>query len=164
MSRHLVSKLSELSNFYPPRNYQKIYGLSDSFRGNRRWLNRLSLPDIRSEVWGSRPQEFWKKTLLNILPKFQGYKTLVWNGLILDLFHCVKSGQIRSFFWSVFSRIRTEYGEMQSISPYSVWMRENTDQKKHRIRTLSTQSLQLLVCMNWLNFDPSAKTWRYFRF
>ena len=26
--------------------------------------------------------------------------------------HCVKSIQIRSFFWSVFSRIRTEYGEI----------------------------------------------------
>ena len=33
------------------------------------------------------------------------------------------------FFWSVFSHIRTEYGEMRSISPHSVWMRENTDQK-----------------------------------
>ena len=31
------------------------------------------------------------------------------------------------FFWSVFSRIRTEYGEIRSITPYSVWMRENTD-------------------------------------
>ena len=30
---------------------------------------------------------------------------------------------------TVFSRIRTEYGEIQSISPHSVWMRENTDQK-----------------------------------
>ena len=28
--------------------------------------------------------------------------------------HCVKSVQIRSFFWSVFSRIRTEYGEMRT--------------------------------------------------
>ena len=27
-----------------------------------------------------------------------------------DCSHCVKSFQIRSFFWSVFSRIRTEYG------------------------------------------------------
>ena len=26
--------------------------------------------------------------------------------------HCVKSVQVRSFFWSVFSRIRTEYGEV----------------------------------------------------
>ena len=31
-------------------------------------------------------------------------------------------------FWSVFSHIWTEYGEIQSISPYSVQMRENTDQ------------------------------------
>ena len=29
--------------------------------------------------------------------------------------------------WSVFSRIRTEYGEIQSISPYSVQMQENAD-------------------------------------
>ena len=34
--------------------------------------------------------------------------------------------QIRSFCWSVFSRIRTEYGKIRSISPYSVQMRENT--------------------------------------
>ena len=27
--------------------------------------------------------------------------------------HCVKSVQIRRFFWSVFSRIRTEYGEIR---------------------------------------------------
>ena len=43
--------------------------------------------------------------------------------------HCVKSVQIRSYFWSVFSRIRTEYGDILHISPYSVRMRENTDQK-----------------------------------
>ena len=34
--------------------------------------------------------------------------------------HCVKSVQIRSFFWSVFFRTQTEYGEIRSISPYSV--------------------------------------------
>ena len=33
------------------------------------------------------------------------------------------------FFWSVFSCLRTEYGEMRSISPYSVRIRENADQK-----------------------------------
>ena len=31
-------------------------------------------------------------------------------------------------FWSVFSHIRTEYGEILRISPYSVRMRENVDQ------------------------------------
>ena len=55
------------------------------------------------------------------------------------LVDCVKSVQIRSFFWSVFFRIRTEYGEIRSISPYSVRMRENTDQKQLRIWTLFTQ-------------------------
>ena len=31
-------------------------------------------------------------------------------------------------FWSIFSRIWTEYGEKRGISPYSIRMRENTDQ------------------------------------
>ena len=31
-------------------------------------------------------------------------------------------------FWSVFSRIPNEYGEILRISPYSVRMRENADQ------------------------------------
>ena len=38
---------------------------------------------------------------------------------------CLYSG----FFWSVLSRIRTEYGEIIFTSPYSDRMRENTDQK-----------------------------------
>ena len=33
--------------------------------------------------------------------------------------HCAKNVQIRSFFWSVFSRIWTDYGEIWSISPYT---------------------------------------------
>ena len=53
------------------------------------------------------------------------------------LLHCVK--QIRSFFWSVFSRIGTEYGEILRISPYSGRMLENADQKRLRIWTLFTQ-------------------------
>ena len=31
-------------------------------------------------------------------------------------------------FWPVFSRIRTEKGEIRSIFPFSVQMQENTDQ------------------------------------
>ena len=37
-----------------------------------------------------------------------------------------------------YARIRTEDGEIRSISPYSVRMRENTDQKKLSIWTLFT--------------------------
>ena len=58
---------------------------------------------------------------------------------IVRVFHCLKNVQIRTFFWSVFSRIRTVYREIRSICPYSVRMRENTDQKKLRIWTLFTQ-------------------------
>ena len=32
--------------------------------------------------------------------------------------HCMKSVQIRSYFWLVFSRIPTEYGEIPEVTPY----------------------------------------------
>ena len=41
----------------------------------------------------------------------------------------MKSVQIWSFFWSVFSRIRTQYGNLWSKSAYSIRIRENTNQK-----------------------------------
>ena len=84
--------------------------------------------------------------------------------------YCVKSVQIRSFFWSVISRIPTEYGEIlvsvriQSTAwkvsqersffwsvfscfwtPYSVQMRENTYQKKLRIWILLTQCFHAVL-------------------
>ena len=31
--------------------------------------------------------------------------------------HCVKSAQIRSFFWSLFSCIRTKYGKISPSGP-----------------------------------------------
>ena len=33
------------------------------------------------------------------------------------------------FFWSLFSRMRTEYGDLLGKSPYSARMRENMDEK-----------------------------------
>ena len=53
--------------------------------------------------------------------------------------HCMKSIQIRSFYWSAFSCAQSEYGEILRISPYSVRMWENTDQKNLRIWTHFTQ-------------------------
>ena len=53
--------------------------------------------------------------------------------------HCVRSVQMRTFFWSVYSCIRTEYRDLLLKSPYSVQIQENTDQKKLRIWTLFTQ-------------------------
>ena len=54
--------------------------------------------------------------------------------------HCVKSVQIRIFFWFVFSRIRTECGKIRSISPYSVQIRENADQNNSEYGQFSRSS------------------------
>ena len=45
-------------------------------------------------------------------------------------------------FWSTFSRIRTEYGQLLRISPYSVRMWENTDQTKYEYGLFS-RSVQI---------------------
>ena len=70
-----------------------------------------------------------------------------------SLIHCVKSGQIRSFFWPAFSCIWTEHRDLLRKSPHSVRIQENADQKKLRNWTLFTQ---------WLCFEPQkfkAKDW-----
>ena len=58
---------------------------------------------------------------------------------------------------SVFSRIWTEYEEMLRISPYSVRMRENTNQKLLHIWTLFTQC----ICSkkHWMNKSLCRKQW-----
>ena len=42
--------------------------------------------------------------------------------------HCVKSVQIRSFFWSVFSCIRTEYGDLDT---FHAVMNKSSRQETH---------------------------------
>ena len=61
---------------------------------------------------------------------------------------CVKSVQIESFFWSLFSRIPTEYKDLQSKSPYSVRIRENTDHINSELRHLPCSDffLKWLCC------------------
>ena len=60
-----------------------------------------------------------KKHQRNLAMRWIDYKKTydmvphVW--MIEVMVHCVKSVQIRSFFWSVFSRIRTEYGDIVSL-------------------------------------------------
>ena len=66
---------------------------------------------------------------------------------------CVKCVQIWGFFWSVFSRFRTEYGEILRMSPYSVRMWENTDQKILRIWALFA---------HWKSSEDVLVLWMYF--
>ena len=65
--------------------------------------------------------------------------------------HCVKSVQIQSYFWSVFSCIRTEYRD----SLYSGQIQENTDQKKSVFRHFSSSERvrrQMTEVVTWSCF------------
>ena len=68
-----------------------------------------------------------------------------WSDRKPDWLHhnCVKSVQIRNFFWFVFSCIRTEYKDLQSKSEYSVQSkhRKIRPRKNSVICTLSTQCI-----------------------
>ena len=57
---------------------------------------------------------------------------------VKKLFHKLHE-KCPKFFSGSYSGILTEHGEIWSISPYSVRLRENTDQKKLRIWKLFTQ-------------------------
>ena len=48
------------------------------------------------------------------------------------------------FFWSIFPRILTEYGEIRNISPYLVRMRENTGQKNSKYGYFSRSDYYVL--------------------
>ena len=67
-----------------------------------------------------------------------------WENMQVSL---LKECPLSELFWSVFSRIRTEYGEILRIPPYSVRIQENTDQNNseygHFLRSLSLQTEQL---------------------
>ena len=56
----------------------------------------------------------------------------------INILIIVKNVQIRNFLWSVFSRIQTEYGDLECKSPYSLRIIENTEQKKLRTWTFFT--------------------------
>ena len=115
-----------------------------------RWLDPKCSATELSSITGLEPvqvrfKNFWAHTLAGIEKKIgvsniKHYLLflLIWVWNIKEM-HWVKSVQIRSFFSSVFSRIRTEYGEIWSISRYSVRKWENMDQKKLRIWTYFTQ-------------------------
>ena len=87
--------------------------------------------------------------LLPILPKF---KNKLWKSVCIHVeisCHCVKSVQIWSFFWSVYSRTRTEY----VVSP-----RIQSECGKIRTRKISvfghfSCSVYLHCwCLSWIGF------------
>ena len=76
--------------------------------------NICLLLSARSSHYGINSVQFWG--------------SLLWNNLS-RLVALRKEFRYSEFIWSVFPRIQTEYGEVFGISPHSVRMWENTDQK-----------------------------------
>ena len=62
-------------------------------------------------------------------------------GMKKGAYHSLKSVQLRSFVWSLFSCIPTEYGDLLRKYPYSIRIQKNSDQKKLCIWTLFTQCM-----------------------
>ena len=111
--------------------------------------NMIILIDKLSCLWGLNDVKISTLTNLKLFNRLLKQKWLFGN--VINYPHCVKIVQIRSFFWSVFSRIRTEYGEILHISLYSIQMRENTDQQKPRVWTLFMQYLHCLAfSVKWI--------------
>ena len=65
---------------------------------------------------------------------------------ILVAFALGKKSLYLELLWSAFSRIRIEYGEIRSISPYSVQLRENADENSseyvHILRCVESREYQ----------------------
>ena len=117
------------------------------FRSNHTWIfHRKTVLKIFETITGKHPREI-------IIFKFLPTADVCLGNFprISITVHYVISVQIRSFFWSAFSRIWTEYREIRSISPYSVRMpenTENTDQKELRNWTLFTKWRLLRISLD----------------
>ena len=127
------------SNEFKAKNQIKLssldwLGQSDWYKSNK----PLITAEAKFVIAQSRLPCFWIHFFflsfwLRYFSKWK--KNNNWKESDLNCYHCVKSVQIRSFFWSVFSCIRTEYGDLLYKSSYSARIHENKDQKKVRIWT-----------------------------
>ena len=71
---------------------------------------------------------------------------------IVDMFNTWEKCPYLEFYWSAFSHIRTEYGELLRKSSYSLQMQENTDQEnsKYAPFLLNVSHLKIFITF----FEP----------
>ena len=118
-----------------PLELEVVFGFcSFKFRNNK-GIYHPEHSNNDFENWNIAYHNLWDDiydmnfTLLQIKDKLSHGDDKFPGDNLWSKYHCVRYVQIRSYFWSVFSCIRTEYGELRSISPYSVRIQESTDQK-----------------------------------
>ena len=105
----LLPSLAELKKFF--RIKEEVFLRSTKCTWSCNFLKTAIQPRYNT-IW------HWRATTVGAFNKKMQMDTLFRSALFL--LHYVKSFQIRRSFWSVFSHIQTEYGEIRSISPYSV--------------------------------------------
>ena len=77
--------------------------------------------------------------------------------------HCVKSAQIRSYFWSVFCSNRTKYGDLRNKSSYSVQIQEKRTRNNSVFGHLSrSESFAMFTGKHlcWSLFSIKLQVWR----
>ena len=75
--------------------------------------------------------------------------------------HCVKSVQIRSFFWSVFSRIQTEYGEILRSFFWSVFSPIRTEYGEILVFGHFSRSVQIWHPLHFQRTKKAAFNWSH---
>ena len=116
----------------------------------KKWLSTQSIPALISQKKGNLC--CW----LNSTFYTKGNFWLKWVIIFLDLFSLREKWPNSEFFWFVFSHIWSEYEDILRISPYSVRMRENTDQKNSEYGHFSGS---VFHCLKW-KILTSALTYR----
>ena len=80
-----------------------------------------------------------------------------------NIFDGTKKCPYSELFWSVFSHISTEYGEMRNISPYLVRMQENADQNNSEYGHLPRSGYFSVVGQSVVNYfckKPIIDVWQ----
>ena len=139
---------------------------SDQIRSFQRiWSHLLEKSSIENfifctvtevQIWRSNTNFPAWELLFFRFPRLKYISNRIFD--LFQLLHCMRRVQIWSFFWSVFSCVRTGYGDLILESPYSVWIQKNTDQKKLRIWTFFTQYLLSWITL-WSCLEISFLPW-----
>ena len=152
-SAHTAWKVSRYGVFSGP--YFPVFGLNTGIYGQEKtpYLDTFHAVPYKGICWPAKILSFYCIMLFDYKIKSQ------FSNLTLR-----KRRPYSELFWSVFSRIRTEYGEIRSISPYSVRMRENVDQNNSEYWHL-LRSVTDLKTLNFLkNFFDKTRHLFYIAF
>ena len=113
---------------YQVLSFFRVLRPGSKFLRNNRKILFLILSDFKriNELF---PQKSWENHMVFDDFKGEGIEVIIRLNLLSITLR--EKCPYSEFFWSVFSRILTEYGDTYaSVSPYSVWMQENTDEKE----------------------------------